>query len=49
MRGEGFMADHIAQLFEISSRRAGIERGGFPELSTAAFRRAVEGQASLFD
>jgi DNA repair photolyase len=49
MRGEGIFADHIAQLFEISSRRAGIQRGSFPKLSTSAFRRAEEGQASLFD
>ena len=47
MRGEGIVADHIAQLFDISCRRAGIERGRFPKLSTAAFRR--EGQPSLFD
>jgi DNA repair photolyase len=49
MRGEGVFADHIAQLFEISCRRVGIERGSFPRLSTTAFRRAEEGQASLFD
>jgi DNA repair photolyase len=49
MRGEGMVADHIAQLFDISCRRAGIERGRFPRLSTAAFRRAREGQQSLFD
>ncbi|ABG06045.1 Radical SAM [Rubrobacter xylanophilus DSM 9941] len=47
MRGEGFYADHIARLFEISCRRAGIEPGCFPRLSTAAFRRA-EGQQTLF-
>ncbi|HJQ30251.1 MAG TPA: PA0069 family radical SAM protein, partial [Rubrobacter sp.] len=47
MRGEGIVADHIAQLFEISCRRAGI--GRFPKLSTAAFRRAREGQPSFFD
>ncbi len=49
MRGEGIFADHIAQLFEIGSRRAGIQKGSFPKLSTSAFRRAAEGQASLFD
>ncbi len=49
MRGEGFVADHIAQLFEISCRRAGIERGRFPRLSTAGFRQAEEGQRRLFD
>src|SRR5215218_667090 len=42
MKGEGLVADHIAQLFEIGCRRAGIERGRFPELSTAAFRRVEE-------
>ncbi len=47
MRGEGIVADHIAQLFEISCRRAGIERGRFPRLSTSAFRRG--GQPSLFE
>jgi hypothetical protein len=45
----GFVADHIAQLFEIGCRRAGIERGRFPKLITAAFRRAGQRQASLFD
>jgi DNA repair photolyase len=49
MRGEGIFADHIAQLFTISCRTAGIESGRFPKLSTSAFRRVVEGQASLFD
>src|SRR5215210_2798932 len=49
MRGDGIVADHIAQLFDISCRRAGIERGRFPKLSTAAFRRVSEGQPSLFD
>lgn len=49
MKGEGFYADHIARLFEISCRRAGIEKGRFPGLSTAAFRRSEENQPSLFD
>jgi DNA repair photolyase len=49
MRGDGIVADHIAQLFDISCRRAGIERGRFPKLSTAAFRRVRGGQPSLFD
>ncbi|HEX6711496.1 MAG TPA: PA0069 family radical SAM protein [Rubrobacter sp.] len=49
MRGEGMVADHIAQLFDISCRKAGIERGRFPKLSVAAFRRAREGQQILFD
>jgi DNA repair photolyase len=49
MRGEGLFADHIAQLFSISCRRAGIERGLFPKLSTAAFRRDGGTQPGLFD
>ncbi len=49
MKGEGIFAEHIARLFEISCRRAGIQDGKFPKLSTAAFRRAEEGQPSLFD
>ena len=49
MRGEGIFADHISQLFTISCQRAGIESGSFPKLPTSAFRRAEEGQASLFD
>ncbi len=48
MRGEGIFAEHIAQLFSISCRRAGIERGRFPKLSTKAFRRAGP-QLNLFD
>ena len=47
MRGEGVFADHIARLFDISCRRAGIGRGRFPELSAAAFRR--DAQPTLFD
>jgi len=49
MRGEGLFAEHIAQLFSISCRRAGIEKGRFPKLSTAAFRRARQAQPGLFD
>jgi DNA repair photolyase len=49
MRGEGLFAEHIAQLFSISCRRAGIEKGRFPKLSTAAFRRAGQAQPELFD
>jgi DNA repair photolyase len=48
MRGEGIFAEHIARLFDISCRRAGIKRGRFPRLSTAAFRRAGP-QLNLFD
>ena len=49
MRGEGLFADHIAQLFDLGCRRAGIERGRFPKLSTAAFRRDGGAQPNLFD
>jgi DNA repair photolyase len=49
MSGEGIFADHIAQLFTISCRRAGIDRGRFPRLSTAAFRRPRAFQPDLFD
>jgi DNA repair photolyase len=47
MKGEGIYADHIARLFEISRRRAGIEKR-FPGLSTAAFRRDGGAQPELF-
>ena len=49
MRGQGLFADHIAQLFSISCRRAGIQMGRFPRLSTAAFRRKSDAQPGLFD
>ncbi len=49
MRGEGIFAEHIARLFDISCRRAGIERGRFPKLSTDAFRRTGGTQPGLFD
>lgn len=47
MKGEGIFADQISQLFGISRRRAGI--GGFPGLSTGAFRRGGGLQPELFD
>jgi DNA repair photolyase len=49
MRGEGVFAEHIAQLFDISCRRAGIQKGRSPKLSTAAFRRDSGVQPGLFD
>lgn len=49
MKGEGLVADHIAQLFDLSCRRAGIERGRFPKLSTGAFRKDGGAQLGLFD
>jgi DNA repair photolyase len=48
MRGEGVFAEHVARLFDVSCRRAGIERGRFPRLSTAAGRRPGE-HPTLFD
>jgi DNA repair photolyase len=49
MRGEGIFAEHIAQLFDISCRKAGIDRGSFPKLSTDAFRYTRAAQPGLFD
>jgi hypothetical protein len=49
MRGEGIFAEHIAQLFSISCRRAGIGEKEFPSLSTAAFRKGGGVQLGLFD
>ncbi len=48
MTGEGVFAGHVAQLFEISRRRAGIGKPKKP-LSAAAFRRAGGAQPGLFD
>ncbi|MCA3748666.1 MAG: PA0069 family radical SAM protein [Rubrobacter sp.] len=48
MRGEGLYATHIAQLFQIGCRRAGIDPGRFPKLSAAAFRVPGEPQPRLF-
>lgn len=47
MSGEGVYAEHLARLFQIGCRRAGISTGRSPALSTAAFRRS--GQPTLFD
>ncbi|MDP8901533.1 MAG: PA0069 family radical SAM protein [Actinomycetota bacterium] len=49
MKGGGVYAEHVSRLFGVSCRRAGIERGRFPELSTAAFRRDGGAQPALFD
>ena len=38
MRGEGIFAEQIKQLFEVSARRAGLNREEF-NLSTSHFRR----------
>ena len=47
MSGEGVYAEHLAQLFEVSCRRAGLRNERRPSLSTAAFWRL--GQPTLFD
>jgi len=46
MRGEGIFADHIAQMFHVACRKAGLPEDG-PELSVAAFRRAEGLQLGL--
>ncbi|MEN8181001.1 MAG: radical SAM protein, partial [Myxococcota bacterium] len=47
MRGEGFFAEQVSTLFDLSRRRAGLARRG-PELSTRAFRRPGGQQLGLF-
>jgi DNA repair photolyase len=49
MKGGGVYAEHVSRLFGVSCRRAGIERGRFPKLSTAAFRKDGGVQPGLFD
>ena len=46
MRGEGPLAEQIRQMFEVSCRRAGLNRTR-SELSTAAFRRLLPNQPEL--
>ena len=48
MKGGGVYAEHISRLFGVSCRRAGIERGRFPKLSTASFRKDGGAQPGLF-
>lgn len=48
MKGEGIIAEQIAALFSHACRKAGIG-GRSLDLSTAAFRRPVPAQSSLFD
>jgi len=47
MQGKGVYAQHIAELFEISCRKAGLNNSR-PKLSSAAFRRPSAPQLSLF-
>jgi len=49
MKGGGVYAEHVSRLFGVSCRRAGIERGRFPKLSTASFRKNSGVQPGLFD
>ena len=48
MTGQGVIAAQVQSLFRIARRKAGIPERG-PRLSSAAFRRPVEGQLQLFD
>jgi DNA repair photolyase len=47
MHGEGVFADHIAALFTLGCRQAGLQHRDL-QLSTAAFRRPTGAQLSLF-
>lgn len=47
MRGEGIVADQVAQLFRLAARRHGLDRP-IPALRTDAFRRAGGEQLELF-
>ena len=47
MQGEGVVADHIAALFTLGCRKAGLQHRDL-QLSTAAFRRPTGAQLSLF-
>jgi DNA repair photolyase len=47
MRGQGPWAEQIHSMFKLAKRKAGFT-GGFPQLSTAHFRRPPGGQMELF-
>lgn len=49
MKGGGVYAEHVSRLFGVACRRAGIERGRFPKLSTTSFRKDGGVQPGLFD
>ncbi len=49
MRGGGVYAEHVSRLFGVACRRAGIERGSFPKLSAASFRKDGGAQPGLLD
>ena len=46
MRGEGIFADQIESLFDVASRKYGLD-GDLPKLSIASFRRVLKGQPEL--
>ena len=46
MHGLGAFAERIKQLFEVSARRAGLDKP-WPEMSVAGFRRPAENQLAL--
>ena len=46
MTGEGPLAEHLAKMFEVSKRRAGIV-GSFPELRRDQFRRPLAANEQL--
>lgn len=48
MKGEGIIAETIADMFKLACQRAGIQERG-PKLSTAAFRRPGGQQRQLFE
>jgi DNA repair photolyase len=49
MRGEGIFAEHLAKLFKLASRKAGLAEGArtAPEMSGEHFRRPLGGQLRL--
>jgi len=48
MKGEGIIAETIADVFKLACRKAGIQ-GRSPKLSTASFRRPAGEQRELFE
>ena len=48
MRGEGFYADEVENLFMLARKKAGIPASG-EELNTGAFRKAGGAQLELFE
>ncbi|MDH3443544.1 MAG: PA0069 family radical SAM protein [Deltaproteobacteria bacterium] len=48
MRGEGIFAEQMKELFQIATKKAGINNR-WPELTTKYFRRSTFSQLNLFD